>query len=57
MILVRHAEKAQLPADDPDLDQGIEQEKAGFRAAFTSEDAREGIGAFLGKRAPKWQGK
>jgi enoyl-CoA hydratase/3-hydroxyacyl-CoA dehydrogenase len=40
-----------------DLDEGIEAEKAGFAAAFFSEDAKEGIGAFLGKRAPKWQGK
>src|SRR6185295_11895265 len=50
-------EQVKLAADDPDLEQGIEQEKRGFRTAFTSEDAREGIGAFLGKRAPKWQGK
>ncbi len=50
-------EQVKLAADDPDLEQGIEQEKQGFRTAFTSEDAREGIGAFLGKRAPKWQGK
>jgi enoyl-CoA hydratase / 3-hydroxyacyl-CoA dehydrogenase len=41
----------------PDLDEGIEAEKGGFVTAFTSEDAREGIGAFLGKRKPKWQGK
>jgi enoyl-CoA hydratase / 3-hydroxyacyl-CoA dehydrogenase len=41
----------------PDLDEGIEAEKGGFVAAFGSEDAREGIGAFLGKRKPKWQGK
>jgi enoyl-CoA hydratase / 3-hydroxyacyl-CoA dehydrogenase len=40
-----------------DLDDGIEAEKAGFAAAFLSEDAKEGIGAFLGKRSPRWQGK
>jgi len=40
-----------------DLDAGIEVEKAGFATVFGSEDAREGIGAFLGKRSPKWQGK
>jgi len=40
-----------------DLDQGIEAEKGGFATAFGSEDAREGIAAFLGKRKPKWRGK
>ena len=40
-----------------DLDEGIEAEKGGFVTAFTSEDAREGIAAFLGKRKPKWSGK
>jgi enoyl-CoA hydratase/3-hydroxyacyl-CoA dehydrogenase len=40
-----------------DLDEGIEAEKAGFAAAFGSEDAKEGIGAFLGKRSPNWSGK
>jgi enoyl-CoA hydratase / 3-hydroxyacyl-CoA dehydrogenase len=39
------------------LDEGIEAEKAGFAAAFNSEDAKEGIGAFLAKRTPKWSGK
>jgi enoyl-CoA hydratase/3-hydroxyacyl-CoA dehydrogenase len=40
-----------------DLDEGIEAEKEGFAKVFGSEDAREGIGAFLQKRSPKWQGK
>jgi enoyl-CoA hydratase/3-hydroxyacyl-CoA dehydrogenase len=50
-------EQVKLASDDPDLDQGIEQEKAGFARAFQTEDAKEGISAFLAKRAPKWQGK
>jgi enoyl-CoA hydratase/3-hydroxyacyl-CoA dehydrogenase len=50
-------EQVKRASDDPDLDQGIENEKAGFAAAFQTEDAKEGITAFLGKRTPKWQGK
>jgi enoyl-CoA hydratase / 3-hydroxyacyl-CoA dehydrogenase len=40
-----------------DIDAGIEAEKQAFGAAFASEDAKEGIAAFLGKRTPKWSGK
>jgi enoyl-CoA hydratase / 3-hydroxyacyl-CoA dehydrogenase len=40
-----------------DLGAGIEAEKQGFADAFASDDAKEGIGAFLGKRTPKWSGK
>jgi enoyl-CoA hydratase / 3-hydroxyacyl-CoA dehydrogenase len=40
-----------------DLDEGIEAEKRGFATAFSSGDAKEGISAFLGKRAPRFQGR
>jgi enoyl-CoA hydratase / 3-hydroxyacyl-CoA dehydrogenase len=40
-----------------DLDEGIEAEKRAFGAAFGSEDAKEGIAAFLSKRTPKWSGR
>ena len=44
-------------AGDADLDEGIEAEKVAFGEVFQSADAREGIGAFLGKRTPQWTGK
>jgi enoyl-CoA hydratase/3-hydroxyacyl-CoA dehydrogenase len=37
-----------------ELDAGIAAEKDAFVNVFDSEDAREGIAAFLGKRAPRW---
>jgi enoyl-CoA hydratase / 3-hydroxyacyl-CoA dehydrogenase len=39
-----------------DLDEGIEAEKRAFAEAFASADAKEGISAFLGKRAPHFEG-
>ena len=40
-----------------ELDAGIEAEQQAFAAVFGSEDAREGIAAFLGKRTPRFQGQ
>jgi enoyl-CoA hydratase / 3-hydroxyacyl-CoA dehydrogenase len=40
-----------------ELDDGIEAEKTGFAGVFRSADAREGIGAFLGKRTPRCKGE
>jgi enoyl-CoA hydratase/3-hydroxyacyl-CoA dehydrogenase len=50
-------EQIKLVSNKGDLDQGIEAEKEGFAKVFLSEDGREGIAAFLGKRSPKWRGK
>ncbi|HTD09885.1 MAG TPA: enoyl-CoA hydratase-related protein [Solirubrobacteraceae bacterium] len=40
-----------------DLDEGVEAEKQAFAAVFTSADGKEGISAFLGKRAPNFRGE
>jgi enoyl-CoA hydratase/3-hydroxyacyl-CoA dehydrogenase len=39
-----------------DLEAGIEAEKRAFASVFASADAKEGIAAFLGKRAPSFRG-
>jgi enoyl-CoA hydratase / 3-hydroxyacyl-CoA dehydrogenase len=40
-----------------ELGEGLEAEAQGFAKAFSSEDAKEGISAFLGKRKANFQGK
>ena len=44
-------------AGDADLDEGIAAELAAFAEIFATADAREGIGAFLGKRQAAWKGE
>jgi enoyl-CoA hydratase/carnithine racemase len=39
-----------------DLDEGIEAEKAAFASVLQTEDAREGIGAFIAKRTARFKG-
>jgi enoyl-CoA hydratase/3-hydroxyacyl-CoA dehydrogenase len=40
-----------------ELEAGLDAETEGFAAAFGSEDAREGISAFLEKRSARFQGR
>jgi enoyl-CoA hydratase/3-hydroxyacyl-CoA dehydrogenase len=39
-----------------DLGEGLAEEQAAFARVLGSQDAREGISAFLGKRAPRFSG-
>src|SRR5918995_3477628 len=50
-------ERVKLVSHKGDLDDGIAAEKEGFAEVFLSEDGREGISAFLGKRKPNWKGR
>jgi enoyl-CoA hydratase/carnithine racemase len=42
---------------DVSLDVGLELERVSYDAALVSEDRREALAAFSGKRAPRFQGK
>ena len=50
-------EEVKRRSSAPDLDSGLASEAEGFARVFGSEDAKEGIAAFLGKRRARFQGK
>ena len=54
---VRTAKKMLARAFEESLHAGLLEERRAFYALLQSEDAREGIAAFLEKRKPVWQGR
>ncbi|MDQ3371981.1 MAG: enoyl-CoA hydratase-related protein, partial [Actinomycetota bacterium] len=53
----RAVQQIKAVSNTGDLDAGIEAEKRAFEEIFASEDAGEGISAFLAKRRPRWTGR
>ena len=56
-IAVRHAKAAANRALDVDLISGLEYEADQFALLFSTSDAREGMGAFMERRKPGFEGR
>src|SRR5918995_765511 len=56
-LAVRHAKAAANRSTDVDLVSGLEYEADQFALLFATEDAREGMGAFVEKRKPEFGGR
>src|ERR687893_306023 len=56
-VAVRYAKAAANRSQDVDLVSGLEYEADQFALLFASEDAGEGMGAFVEKRKPGFQGR
>jgi enoyl-CoA hydratase len=56
-ISVRLAKRAVLETFEASLEAGLEHERRSFSMTFATEDAHEGMRAFLEKRAPEYHGR
>ena len=56
-VAVRHAKAAANKAQDVDLTSGLEYEADQFALLFATEDAREGMGAFVERRKAEFKGR
>ena len=55
-LAVRAAKKMISQAYERPLSDGLREERQTFYNLFDSEDQKEGMRAFIGKRAPQWKG-
>ena len=56
-LAVIAAKEAVNRAEELGLEAGLEFERRSFYLLFASEDQREGMDAFTGKRKPAWKGR
>ncbi|MBI4535740.1 MAG: enoyl-CoA hydratase/isomerase family protein [Ignavibacteriae bacterium] len=56
-VAIRLAKESVLKAFDTTIEGGLEFERKNFYLLFSSEDQKEGMKAFVGKRKPEWKGK
>jgi enoyl-CoA hydratase len=56
-LAVRLAKEAVLKSFDTTIEGGLEFERKNFYLLFASEDQKEGMAAFTGKRKADWKGK
>jgi enoyl-CoA hydratase len=56
-LAVRLGKEAVNQADETFLTQGLERERRAFYYLFASQDQKEGMQAFIEKRAPNWKGE
>jgi len=56
-IAVREGKEAVLKSFDLSIEMGLEFERKNFYLLLTTDDAREGMKAFMEKRIPVWKGQ
>ncbi len=56
-VAVRLAKQLVRDIDETTLSQGLQRERQAFYLLFSSEDQKEGMAAFVQKRAPLWKGR
>ena len=56
-VAVRLAKRLVRDIDETTLSQGLQRERQAFYLLFSSEDQKEGMAAFVQKRAPQWKGR
>jgi len=56
-LAVRAAKESINRAYELSLEAGLEFERRNFFMLFASDDQKEGMGAFIEKRPPKWSGR